>query len=229
MSFILFSVDMSSYVYASSRGKGLKDIENAVLYTKPGGKYLDLLNIAKSYLQYSDGRQFVYFMCGIPDICKLERDKTSNYEESFFDLDKSIDQVFDDIVGKIRQVSEGLNNIGYKVVFCTICTMNIEKWNHSRLNQGKTSFLKYEDKYVVMQEQLNCLLCRLNQFITELNVSNGLCTPFLHSYVHQKCAGSKIRYKYSKLVDGVHPSPELNNQWLIHLQKVIYDHEQKFL
>ena len=56
MVFILFSVDMSSYVYASSRGNGLKNNENAIVYTKPGGKYLDLLNIAKSNLQYSDGR-----------------------------------------------------------------------------------------------------------------------------------------------------------------------------
>ena len=214
-------------IYASSRGKGLRTLEKCFLFIKPGGKYLDLFDKAKSDLQLTEGRKFVYFMCGIPDICKLHRIRSSNYEESYFDLDKSIDEVFDEVVRKIKTVDEGLKEIGCSVVFCTICTMNFEKWNHHRLHSGKTSVLKFEDKYSTMQEQLNCLLSRLNQFITELNASNGLCTPFIHSYVHQNCTGGKLRYKYGKLVDGVHPSAELNQQWLTHLQKVFRDNEQK--
>ena len=138
-------------------------------------------------------------MCGIPDICRLDRDRDSNYEESFFDLDKSVDQIFDDIACKIQHVDEDLKQLGCKVVFCTICTMNFDKWNQCRLDQGKTSLLKFKDKYGVMQERLNNLLIMLNQFITELNISNGLSTPFIHTYVHQKCTGSKIRYKYGNL------------------------------
>ena len=140
----------------------MKDLENTIVFTKPGGKYLDLLNMAKSNLQSSDGRQFIFFMCGIPDICRLDRDRDSNYEESFFDLDKSVDQIFDDIACKIQHVDEDLKQLGCKVVFCTICTMNFDKWNQCRLDQGKTSLLKFKDKYGVMQERLNNLLIMLN-------------------------------------------------------------------
>jgi hypothetical protein len=36
-----------------------------------------------------------------------------------------------------------------------------------------------------------------------------MVTPFLHTYVHKK-KGGKIKYMFSKLIDGVHPTIDLS-------------------
>jgi hypothetical protein len=36
--------------------------------------------------------------------------------------------------------------------------------------------------------------------------------PFLHTYVHKK-KGGKIKYMFSKLIDGVHPTIDLSRSW----------------
>ena len=220
---------MNSYVYSSSRGRCLTEMECAGVYVKPGGKLLELYNVAKNYLQNCEGTRIVYFVCGIPDICTLFREKRLCYEESCLQLSEVIneDSVVNDFIQKLHEVDNGLKSIGCKTVFCTICTMNFDNWNHHRLSARGTSYLKFESEYSMMQDSLNSILNRLNQFITELNISNGVCTPFLHSYVHQRCNG-KVRYKYGKLIDGLHPSVELGRQWATHLHKVINDNELKF-
>lgn len=129
------------------------------------------------------------------------------------------------------EVENGLKQLNCKVIFATVTTMNFEKWNRHRLmirNKG-TTYLKFESEYDAMQNRLNSMLTKLNQFITELNVKNGIFTPFLHRYVHQRCSGGKLRYKYTKLVEGVHPSSDLVQKWQSHLLKAIQDNESKLI
>jgi hypothetical protein len=67
--------------------------------------------------------------------------------------------------------------------------------------------------YFKMVETQNQNICMQNyQFITELNCKNNMVTPFLHTYVHKK-KGGKIKYTFSKLVDGVHPTIDLDPTW----------------
>ena len=75
-----------------------------------------------------------------------------------------------------------------------------------------------------MQEKLHEILRGINRFITEINSRNCMVTPFLHSYV-QKKRGYKIKYMFSKLADGVHPSLELSQKWFVHMDKVIATNE----
>lgn len=70
------------------------------------------------------------------------------------------------------------------------------------------------------------VLREINQFITELNCKNKIVTPFLHTYVHKK-KGGKIKYMFSKLVDGVHPTIYLSRSWFKHMEKVISENEKK--
>ena len=53
-------------------------------------------------------------------------------------------------------------------------------------------------------------------------------TPFLHSYVDKK-KGGKIKYMFSKLVDGVHPTIDLSRPWFKHMEKVISEKEKNLV
>jgi hypothetical protein len=122
------------------------------------------------------------------------------------------------------EVENGLKQLNCKVIFATVTTMNFEKWNRHRLmirNKG-TTYLNFESEYDAMQKRLNSMLTKLNQFITELNVKNSVFTP-------QRCSGGKLRYKYTKLVDSIHPSSDLVQKWQSHLLKVIQDNESKLI
>jgi hypothetical protein len=47
-----------------------------------------------------------------------------------------------------------------------------------------------------------------------------MVTPFLHTYVHKK-KGGQIKYMFSKLIDGIHPTIDLNRSWFKHMEKVV--------
>ena len=97
--------------------------------------------------------------------------------------------------------------------------------NGHRLQIGRTKILKYKDDYEKQQVLLNETIYVINFFIIEQNVQSGIVTPFLHTYVHKK-KGSKIRYFYSKLVDGVHPSDQLALLWKQQLERAMQANEQ---
>ena len=89
-------------------------------------------------LQSVPGIKIVYVFTGIPDICTLKRDRSSLYEENFLDMDK-------DHVNHFKKknlfVQEQMEQIGCKVVFCTIPTINFSMWNAHRLKIIKTKII----------------------------------------------------------------------------------------
>ena len=211
-----------SYVYTSSRGRRLEGRINAKsIYVLPGGKLQTLCDIAYDKLKYVDGVKIAYFIVGIPDICCLEKDKKRGYEESILQLDINH---FEKFKATVLSVEAIMNTINCKVVFATITTMSFSEWNNARLSQGKTSILKYSEKYPIMQNSLNTVLHSINNFITELNTRNQVLTPFLHSPVH-KCRKGNIRYIYSKLVDGLHPGEDLVEMWVARMNDIIVQNE----
>ena len=77
-----------------------------------------------------------------------------------------------------------------------------------------------------MQDRLHSVLKEIHQFITELNCKNNMVTLFLH--IHKK-KGGKIKYMFSKLVDGVHPTIDLSRSWFKHMEKVVSKNEKNLV
>ena len=145
-----------------------------------------------------------------------------NYEESWFDMDG--DKI-SEIKNKINTIVIRLQAINCKVVLVPVTTMSLTKWNHHRKQIGKTSHLKFLNQYDSMQIKLNETIAEINRFIIELNTKNKMVTPLLHSFVH-KVSGSKTRYLYSSLVDGVHQSEDLAQKWIKHMNKTMSQNEK---
>ncbi|CAG2188178.1 unnamed protein product [Mytilus edulis] len=173
-------MNQHTYIYTSSRGKVLEGkVRCKTLRVVPGGKLETLCKYAYDDLKDIDGLKIVYFIAGIPDICSLERNRRSNYEESF--LKRTDNSCFEHALrlkNTIVNTETKLKSINCKVVFATITTMSFCLWNLHRLSIGKTSHLKYENAYDRMQLELNSIIQDVNNFITEFNQTNHVITPF---------------------------------------------------
>ena len=86
--------------------------------------------------------------------------------------------------------------------------------------------MKFYEDYDEMQDRLHSVLREINKFITELNCKNNMVTPFLH--IHKK-KGGKIKYMFSELVDGVHPTIDLSKSWYKHMAKVVSENEENLV
>ena len=79
---------MNPYIYASSRGRNLNDV-NFRKRSIPGGKLKQQCEIAANDLVFLNGPKIVYFLAGIPDICTLVRDNQAKYEENFLNMSEN--------------------------------------------------------------------------------------------------------------------------------------------
>ena len=86
--------------------------------------------------------------------------------------------------------------------------------------------MKFYEDYDEMQDRLHSVLREITKFITELNCKNNMVTLFLH--IHKK-KGGKIRYMFSKLVDGVLPTIDLSKSWYKHMAKVVSENEENLV
>ena len=86
-----------------------------------------------------------------------------------------------------KQLMDGtkqlLSNIDCIPIFATIPTMNLQYWNTIRYAQGKTDYLKYENDYGLMQDNLNYLLLYVNKSIITYNNFNGKKTLSTSTFV----------------------------------------------
>ena len=102
--------------------------------------------------------------------------------------------------------------------------MSFQKWNQHRLHISKTSHLIHLNNHQTMQDKLNFTIREINKFIIRIKEESQMMTPFLHSCVH-KSEKRKIRYMYSKLIDGVHPTHQLSEHWKNKIYKVMIANE----
>ena len=158
-------------------------------------------------------------MAGIPDICNRSKNVNIPYEESWFDMEENKVSIMKKLSHKVFNELQG---IGCKVVFVPMTTMNIRIWNTHRIKVRKTKILKNASKYEKMQVALNKTIHEMNNYIIEVNTKNHMVPPFIESFVHTSSA-SKVKYSYSQLIDGVHPSDELLLQWLRKLNKTMLE------
>ena len=72
-----------------------------------------------------------------------------------------------------------------------------------------------------MQKALNDALHTQHCFITDVNCKNDVVTPFVHAAIVKQRKDGHFKFSYSKMPDGVHPSPELAAAWVAKFSKAI--------
>ena len=106
-----------------------------------------------------------------------------------------------------------------KPILCTIPSSSIHNWNNTRLRQHKTALLKHCKQYPTMQENMIQSLLIINTNIIGINKSHGTYTPKLADAIITKSGGGggggggNHRVHYSRLVDGVHPTQSVKEEW----------------
>lgn len=101
-------------------------------------------------------------------------------------------------------------NKSIKIIFATIPTIHLQKWNETRKQQRKTKYLQLETKYEEMQNTINENVREINRNFIRMNTASNYSIPYIHTTIEVnvpvKRAGTRKRYNYRKLSDGIHPS-----------------------
>ena len=219
---VFFSVtmDIRSYLLCNSRGAQLKDHFDASgvnCKVAPGAKLALLQSQTENIIKtYHSSNNVIYIMGGIPDI--TTRLKGKDYDEVIFEGESHT--VAASVIEKFKEL-KSLENAANKIVFCTITTVDLFKWNSVRVEQQKTKFLYHIHKYSDMQHNLNTCINEINRSLTEINSDSYLHTPFLHRFVTKNKRNGRKHYQYQWLEDGVHPSRELVLKWIEQLETAI--------
>ena len=200
---------------ANSRGGGMRELIPKHIIEKvdfwPGAKLNQISCMAiKNIISHRLGEDtHVYILGGIPDI--MQKLKDNKYEEVIFT--ESEEHTISRITAEIDSISSKIKSVGAIPIFCTICTINIEKWNTARLHQIKTKQLKYTYQYNYMQQTLNSTIDTINKHIINTNKSNNMHTPLTHKTIKHAKGNGKYTYKYNLLNDGVHANEEAKMDW----------------
>ena len=140
------------------------------------------------------------------------------YEEVYFQEDPH--DTRDRMKAIINKAAEDILSWGATPVFSTIVPMHIEKWNHVRLSQHKTTHLLQFHHYKDMQIALLQATIYTNRYIHELNNYHGVVTPSLAKNILYSRRG-KYRFRHSGLEDGVHPDEGVAEDWRERLSKAM--------
>ena len=108
--------------------------------------------------------------------------------------------------GLLETTSRTISINHAKPILCTIPPSSIHNWNHTRLRQHKTALLKHCKQYPTMQENMISSLLIINK-------SHGTYTPKLADAIITKSGGENHRVHYSRLVDGVHLTQSVKEEW----------------
>ena len=90
-----------------------------------------------------------------------------NYKECVFTSDPHT--VADDFCQQLENCQKDIINRGALPIFCTIPNMNIAVYHNFMLTHRKTSFLKHQEDYQKMQENLEIALSHINSEIPKIN------------------------------------------------------------
>ena len=150
--------------------------DNAVVKSYPGITLLSLLHIVCKFTEKITS-SFMYINAGISDLTSFEKD--SPYQE--FTAKTSIN--FPDLLKEAQKMKNIIDWNSNDLVFATLPTKNIEKWNQTRLIQRKTSHLKHTTSYKEMQNTINNNVQEINMNIIHIDTSSNFRTPYLHTAV----------------------------------------------
>ena len=206
---------------ATSRGRPLKSYlesrPNTICKAKGGASIEVLTDTAVSILEnlpQNSQRHLVYYIAGLCDLTRKDKDSDTNYEEvTFPDNIESADSRMERIFLSATDIITQFNAIP---IFCTIAPMDISTWNHHRLENHRTSYLLHHREYSNMQENLNSATVFINHQIISLNDTHALETPKLAQEIIFKPGLRRPTYrlKHSNLqTDGCHVTEDVNCTW----------------
>ena len=151
------------------------------------------------------------------------------YEEVYFYEEET--DFLERMIWVLLEVDEYLKGHGLRPVFSTIPPGHLSRWNHGRLEKGRTCRLKFAEEYEEMQINLNCCLTRLNGYIKKINSINGVFTPYIAGTVISTNKNSSLIPVFSdhKLQDGVHAGNNLFTTWAKKLAKALNKNREEML
>jgi hypothetical protein len=148
----------------------------------------------------------IYISAGICDLTK--RLRGPKYEEVIVDIAES-ESTKDKILKSLNDLQKFALKEGATPIFTTIYPMSLFDWNNKRLNQNKTTNLRYVEDYPIMQTKMEQMIKDVNAHIVRISVNIGVATPLIHKHlVHNRGKGN-TSFKYNLLSDGCHPNPAL--------------------
>ena len=198
-------------MYTDSRGRGLA-LGGVSLVVMPGQGLRGVRRRVEEDVQRKGRPQMIYVLAGILDLVH----KTGSGEVIFVgNVENRVNALEKQMVDMATEIA------GVKVVFGTMATMNIARWNIMRHSQGRIQRLRYEGVYGAMQKEINEAVVEINRRVTALNNMRGWKTPFLHSEVCHRRKKGRMRFEYWHLVDGVHPSGKMVGKWSKMIEKTV--------
>lgn len=176
------------------------------IWGKSGGHISSIMDLINQNIIYhhpplTNDKTHYYIISGICDI--TTRMASHKYQEIIFtnkpNLVNSIVHQYNDLIDNIRRT----NSVP---ILCTVYPMELATWNATRLNQGKTSHLNFQDQYQRMQSELDDTIVQINEHICQINSKHNFATPKIHSCMSRNRRGKKYNL-YQLLRDGCHPGP----------------------
>lgn len=168
------------------------------LIWQPGLRLINVFNVVKSViLEYRP--KLIYVLCGICDLTEI-----SSHEPRVVLLrnPSTVSTVYSYIT-KLDLLHAQLFSlkaqIGHApmIIFPTQMGMDLSTYREI-----------HHDLIPPHQAILNRALDEINRYIVAQNNRMRITTPFLAAPVHIRCRG-RYRHVYSKLLDGLHPSPAI--------------------
>ena len=210
-----------------SKGLGCGDLKGIVeVWCRPGTGLKESLNSIQDHFILHHGGQPIYtnethyyIISGICDITQMLKNKSPKYQETVY-LENPSD-TSSRIIPLLEDIHKDTINNDCKPILCPIYPIDLESWNLIRLNQHKTSTLKYKDSYPDMQLALEAAIAEINRFILHLNKTAMVTTPMIHhSMLHNHRKGKK-NWQYLRLVDGCHPGERMKHDIITSLYRAI--------
>ena len=140
-------------IQATSRGKDLTGLPLGThLNVRIGGQLSELRSVAESFIPPPYGpikrRMHIYFICGIPDITTILKNKEEHYRECIYAEEPQT--TIDRLTHELQQCKESLVRRGALPIFATIARVSLANYNNYFVTKNKTSYLKHSEDYTVM-------------------------------------------------------------------------------
>ena len=116
----------------------------------------------------------------------------------------SVDYLVSDMYSRFERIKNTLAPWGAKVVISLLIGIDLEMYNE--YTRGPTT------DYTHHQTIINEGMIHLNKAIASLNTDTHSLSPWILDTVHYYVR-HKVIHKYTKLYDGLHPTPTLRYTW----------------
>ena len=205
-------------IIGDSRAKGIGDNVlikgRAEVIHRSGANFPQVSAMINDHFIYNHGGHPIfhgdthyYIMAGICEATQKLYNHKNKYQEIVYK--EKPHQTLEKLRPKYTAIVREVKELGAVPILCTLYPIELENWNRKRLQQGKTSYLKFSEHYPEMQVQLNEAVDLINQHIINTNRLNMVTTPMIHRIIQHNRLKARRSWCLNKLVDGCHPGDDL--------------------